>query len=118
MPADGPVSWTAREDAAEAAAVILGSEGGYDGPVTLTAGAAPTFSDLARTASELTGRPVTCAVVDPQEWSAAQTAAGRPAFLAFYEAAQQGFFAEVDPLLETLLGHAPRTAREALAAGG
>ena len=44
VPADGPVSWTAREDAAEAAAVILASKADYDGPVTLTAKAAPTFN--------------------------------------------------------------------------
>jgi uncharacterized protein YbjT (DUF2867 family) len=36
VPADGPVSWTAREDAAEAAAVVLASGGAYDGPVTMT----------------------------------------------------------------------------------
>lgn len=32
VPADGPVSWTAREDAAEAAAIILTSDGTYNGP--------------------------------------------------------------------------------------
>jgi len=37
VPADGPVSWTAREDAAEAAAVFLASDGAHNGPVTLTA---------------------------------------------------------------------------------
>src|SRR6201999_1277646 len=58
VPADGPVSWTAREDAAEAAAAILASDGAYDGPTTLTADAAPTFADIAALLSELTGRQI------------------------------------------------------------
>ena len=58
-PADGPVSWTAREDAAEAAAVVLAS-----GRRVRRTGhahrrrAAPTFAEVAAIASELTGRPV------------------------------------------------------------
>jgi uncharacterized protein YbjT (DUF2867 family) len=119
VPGDGPVSWTAREDAAEAAAVILASNGAYDGPTTLTAGAAPTFDDLAATASELTGRTVTCVVMNEDEWIAAQIAQGAQEtmagfFLEFYQAAQQGRFAGVDPLLGKLLGREPRTPRDVL----
>ena len=58
VPGDGPVSWTAREDAAEAAALIILSNGAYDGPVTLTATTASTFDDIARIASELSGRTI------------------------------------------------------------
>ncbi|KUL42058.1 SDR family oxidoreductase [Actinoplanes awajinensis] len=120
VPGDGPVSWTAREDSAEAAAVVLASDGGYDGPVTLTAAEAPTFADLALAASELTGREITCQVLPEDEWLAAQLAQGTPEFMArfllgFYQAADRGFFAGVDPLLGKLLGRAPRTARELLA---
>lgn len=116
VPADGPVSWTAREDAAEAAAVILASNGAYDGPTTLTANTAPTFRDIAAIASALTGRTVELSVIDPDEW----VAAGQPEFmtrflLGMYQAADQGFFSGVDPLLGTLLGREPRTARDALA---
>lgn len=119
MPADGPVSWTAREDAAEAAAVILASVGAYDGPVTLTANAAPTFADVARIASKLTGRTVELAVIDPEEWVVGQTAAGQPELMArfilgMHDAAQQGFFAGVDPLLGTLLGREPATVQDVL----
>lgn len=71
VPADGPVSWTAREDAAEAAAVILASDGGYDGPTTITAGTAPTFAEVAAIASELTGRTIGLAVMDQDETSSA-----------------------------------------------
>ena len=64
VPGDGPVSWTAREDAAEAAAVILASDGRYDGPTTITASAAPTFAELADAASEVSGRTICCQVED------------------------------------------------------
>jgi len=119
VPADGPVSWTAREDAAEAAAVILASNGAYDGPTTLTASAAPTFEDIAVIASELTGRTVGLTVMEPDEWVAAQVAAGQKEFMArfllgMYQAAHEGFFAGVDPLLRTLLGREPHTARDVL----
>jgi NAD(P)H dehydrogenase (quinone) len=120
VPADGPVSWTAREDAAEAAAVILASNGAYDGPVTLTAGAAPTFEEVASIASELAGRTIECVVMEQDEWVAAQIAAGQPEFvvrftLPMYQAARAGFFSGVDPLLATLLRREPRTVGEVLA---
>ena len=120
VPGDGPVSWTAREDAAEAAAVILTSNGAYDGPTTLTASAAPTFQEIAAIASELTGRTIECVAVAESEWLAAQADHGTPEVMAqlllgFYRAAQQGSFAGVDPLLGKLLGREPRTARDVLA---
>lgn len=121
VPADGPVSWTAREDAAEAAALILASDGAFNGPITLTATAAPTFEDLAVMASELTGRTIERVVMDEDDWVATQVAAGRPEVavrfvLGMYQAAEAGYFAGVDPLLRTLLGREPVTAREILAA--
>ncbi|MEH0108492.1 SDR family oxidoreductase [Tersicoccus sp. MR15.9] len=121
VPADGPVSWTTREDAAEAAAAIITSDGGYDGPTTITADAAPTFADVARIASELTGSPVERVLVDPDEWVAARIAEGMPEAaahftLGMYEAADAGFFAGTDPLLGRLLGRQPTTVRDVLAA--
>jgi len=121
IPTDGPVSWTARDDAAEAAAVILASNGTYDGPTTLTASAAPTFADIAAIASELTGRTVETSVIGEDDWVAGQIATGAPEFmvrfsLGVYQAARDGYFAAVDPLLAELLGRAPRTVRDVLAA--
>jgi uncharacterized protein YbjT (DUF2867 family) len=120
VPADGPVSWTAREDLAEAAAHILASNGAYDGPTTLTATAAPTFEEIAATASELAGRAIRFTRMDAEQWVADHVAAGQAErqarfTLGIYQAAQGGFFAGVDPLLGTLLGREPRTARDALA---
>lgn len=119
VPADGPVSWTAREDAAEAAALILTSDRAYEGPTTLTASAAPTFAEIAEIASELTGRPIRPAVLDAEEWIAARTSTGQSEFaarflLGMYQAAAAGHFATVDPLLAELLGREPRTVREQL----
>ncbi|GAB4063202.1 NAD(P)H-binding protein [Angustibacter speluncae] len=121
VPHDGPVSWTAREDLAQAAATLLASGRAPDGPVTLTAAAAPTFAGVAAEASDLTGREVVVETVDPQEWLRTRVAAGDPEprarfVLGFYEAARDGGFAGTDPRLGELLGRAPRTARDALAA--
>lgn len=120
VPGDGPVSWTAREDAAEAAATILASDGAYDGPTTITATAAPIFAELAEIASELLGRTIRYELMDEQNWVDAQAATGRPAHMAtfllgFYRAAHGGYFAGTDPLLRELLGREPSTARDALA---
>ena len=120
VPVDGPVSWTAREDEAEAAAVIMASDGAYEGPTTLTANAAPTFAGVAEIASAVTGRTIRSEVLGVEPWVAAQVAAGRPEGMArfalgMFEAAHQGFFAGTDPLLGRLLGREPRTVHDELA---
>ena len=119
-PADGPVSWTERADEAEAAAVILAGQRPFDGPVTLTASTAVTFDEIAAIASELTGRDIQRVVLDDDNWVAEQTAHGTPEpmarfLLGFYQAAREGRFAAVDPLLADLLGRQPRTVRDLLA---
>ncbi len=119
VPVDGPVSWTAREDEAEAAAVIIASDSAYEGPTTLTANAAPLFADVAEIASAVAGRTVRAEVLGVEPWVAAQVAAGRPEGMArfalgMFEAAHQGFFAGTDPLLTTLLGREPVGVREVL----
>jgi NAD(P)H dehydrogenase (quinone) len=121
VPGEGPVSWTARADAAEAAALIIAANGAYDGPVTLTASAAPTFGDIAEIAAEVSGRAVSLEVVEPDVWIAEQIDAGQPEFAArftvgMYLAAQGGFFAGTDSLLRELLRREPRSVREELEA--
>jgi NAD(P)H dehydrogenase (quinone) len=118
-PADGPVSWTARADAAEAAAVILAGERPFDGPVTLTARDAVTFAEIAVIASELTGRDIRRVVVDDEAWVAGQVAQGGPEFMArfmlqTFQAAREGRFAGTSPLLGELLGRQPQTVRDLL----
>ena len=119
VPADGPVSWTSREDAAQAAAAILLREEPLDGVVTITATEAPTFADLARMASELVGSPVRFEVVEEDTWVERAVAAGQQEhmvrfLLGMYQAAGQGRFAGTDPMLGDLLGREPITAREVL----
>ncbi len=118
-PADGPVSWTERADAAEAAAVILAGSRSYDGPVTLTAGSAVTFDDIAGIASEVTGREIRRVVLGDEEWIADRVAQGTPELMArfmltTFQAAREGRFAGVDPLLASLLGREPRTVADLL----
>jgi len=120
VPVDGPMSWTAREDAAEAAARILLAEQAFDGPTALTAAAAPTFTEIASIATEVSGRPVRTEVVGEDEWIDRQVTSGQPEFVArfmlgMYQAAAGGFFAGTDPLLGELLGREPRTVRDLLA---
>ena len=121
-PEDGPVSWTARADLAEADAILLAEEGRLDGITPpLTAPEAFTMADLAAIASELTGREIKRVVVSDKEWRDAKVAAGAPPpmadmLLGAYRAARRGDFAAIDPTLETLLGRRPQTMRDVLAA--
>lgn len=122
VPDAGPVSWTAREDAAEAAAAIIAAPDAHDGAITLTAREAPTFDEIAVIASELVGRSIRVAEVDSGDWLAAQVAAGTPEgaarfTLGIYHAAAGGYFAGTDPTLRELLGREPRTVRDLLASG-
>ncbi|GAA4982835.1 NmrA family NAD(P)-binding protein [Actinopolymorpha pittospori] len=118
-PADGPVSWTDRADAAEAAALILASDHTFDGPITLTASSAHTFNDIAETASRVSGRTVKRIVVDDEQWINDRGAQGTPEptarmLLTFFQAARQGRFAGTDPLLTQLLGREPHTVADLL----
>jgi NAD(P)H dehydrogenase (quinone) len=123
-PADGPMSWTDRADSAEAAAVILAAHARgtevFDGPVTITASAAPTFDDIAAMLTELTGRDIRREVVPDEEWVAAQVAGGAPEQMArftlgTFQAAREGRFAGTDPTAARLLGREPKTVQELLA---
>lgn len=121
-PADGPISWTDRADSAEAAAVVLAGDRSFDGPVTLTARQAVTLADVAAMASEISGREVKRVVLDDEEWIADKVADGMPEgmarrMLTRYQAAREGRFAGVDPLLAGLLGREPRSVAEQLEDG-
>ncbi len=119
-PADGPVSWTDRADAAKAAAVILAGDRTFEGPVTLTASQAVTFNDMAAMASKISDREVKRIVMDDEEWIATKVAAGTPEAIArmtltTFQAAREGRFAGVDPLLAELLEREPRSAADQIA---
>ncbi|MGA5029612.1 SDR family oxidoreductase [Streptomyces cellulosae] len=113
LPADGPVSWTAHADLAEATAVILADEGRFEGATpSLTGPEALTFDDLARIATEVTGRTVTREVAPDEEFRAGLTRKGVPDELAgqllgIFEASRAGEFAAVGPTLAELIGREP-----------
>lgn len=119
-PADGPVSWTDRADAAEAAAVILAGDRTFDGPVTLTAREAVTFEDVAMMASKASGREIKRVTLGDEAWIAEKVAAGTPEVMArmsltTFQAAREGRFAATEPVLAELLGREPRGVADQLA---
>ncbi|WP_410643862.1 NAD(P)H-binding protein [Amycolatopsis sp. lyj-346] len=120
-PADGPVSWTAHADLAEAAAIILADEGRFDGPTPpLTAPVALDLQDVAALLTGLTGRPVRRVVVSDEAWVATLTGHGVPApqaelLLGMFRAARRGEFATAGPELEAVLGRPATPLRAVLA---
>ncbi|MBQ1020744.1 NAD(P)H-binding protein [Micromonospora sp. D93] len=121
-PADGPVSWTAHADLAEAAAIALTEEGLLDGITpALTAAEALDLEAVAGILTDITGRAVTRVVVGDEDWKATAVAQGMPAAaadftLGLYHAARRGEFAVTDPTLSTLIGRRPTSARSVLEA--
>lgn len=121
-PADGPVSWTAHADLAEAAALALTEEGRLDGiTAPLTSLEALDFADIAAIASELTGRQITRITLPDDEWVAGLTSGGvaeqqARSLLGMFEASRQGEFAAVSPALTDMLGRKPIAFRDLLAA--
>ena len=122
VPEDGPVSWTARDDLAEADAAILASDGDWDGITPpLTAVEAVTMAEIAAMASEVLGREIRHTVVADEDWVQARIAAGMPAIyaemlLGTFRAARRGDFEATDPALAKLLGRAPTSMRAVIAA--
>ncbi|WP_328836590.1 SDR family oxidoreductase [Streptomyces europaeiscabiei] len=122
VPQDGPVSWTAHEDLAEAAAFALTEDGGLEGVTPpLTAPHALDFADAADILSRITGRTITRVVMDDDEWISAAVAGGmpRPAAefsLTMFAASRKGEFDAANPTLEAIIGHPAKTAHEVLEA--
>lgn len=121
-PADGPVSWTAHVDLAEATAVVLADEGRLDGvSPPLTAPVTLDLADVAALLTELTGSPVRRVVQSDDEWLAGMVGRGVPAaqaqmLLGLFVAARRGEFDVTDPTLEELLGRPATPLRTVLAA--
>lgn len=121
LPADGPFSWTAHQDLADAAVVALTEPERLEGVTpTLTGPELLDYSDVAAIASELTGRKITRVTVPDEQWKQDALGRGMPEFvveltLGIFRAARRGEFAVVDPLLPKLLGRPATTIREVLA---
>ncbi|MEU4242325.1 NAD(P)H-binding protein [Actinoplanes sp. NPDC026619] len=112
LPADGPVSWTAHTDLAEAAAAAVTTEGLLDGiTAPLTGPSLVDFTEVARILTEITGRPITRVVLDDEEFRAA---AGEFAdfTLGMFRAARRGEFAVTDPTIEKVIGRPATPTRD------
>ncbi|TXS35678.1 NAD(P)H-binding protein [Streptomyces sp. OR43] len=120
LPEDGPVSWTAHADLADAAAAVLADEGRFDGPTPpLTSTQALTFDDVAGLATAATGRTITRATASDEVFRDQLRGNGAPAgaadqVLGIFEAARAGEFATVDPTLAGLIGREPTALRAVL----
>ncbi|HEX8432398.1 MAG TPA: SDR family oxidoreductase [Longimicrobium sp.] len=121
-PADGKVAWTAHDDLAEAAAIILANEGRFDGPTPpLTGPEALDLADIVGIASDMSGRAVRRQVISDDELRSRMAARGAPGraadmVLGLHAASRNGEFATVDPTLERLLGRRPMSVRDVMAA--
>ena len=112
-PADGPVSWTAHDDLAEAAAIVLTEEGRFEGPTPPLTGSAAL--DLAGLAAEALGRPIRRTVLTDAQYREALPEPVAEMLLGLFAASRAGEFAAVDPTLGELLGRPPLTVRDVLA---
>ena len=112
-PADGPVSWTAHDDLAEAAAIVLSEEGRFEGPTPPLTGSAAL--DLAGLAAEVIGRPIRRTVLTDAQYREALPEPVAEMLLGLFAASRAGEFAAVDPTLGELLGRPPLTVRDVLA---
>ncbi|MFC1411119.1 SDR family oxidoreductase [Streptacidiphilus sp. N1-12] len=121
-PEDGPVSWTTHADLAEAAAIVLATEGRFEGPTPpLTGSEALDLADVAAIASDLTGRPIKRVTTTDEQYQATLVSHGVPEsqaamLVGLFVASRRGEFAEVDPTLATLLGRPPTLLRDFLKA--
>lgn len=113
VPEDGPVSWTAHEDLARAAAITLADPGALAGPYpTLTAAASSDLGDIAAILGRLTHRTIDRVTVDDDTWRTSAIERGLPPVIAdfslgMFQAARRGEFDVVDPTLGDLVGHPP-----------
>jgi uncharacterized protein YbjT (DUF2867 family) len=122
LPEDGPFSWTAHRDLADAAVLALTEPGRLDGITpALTGPELLDYADIVAIASDLLGRKIVRVTVPDEEWKRAALGRGMPEFLVdltlgIFAAARRGEFAVVDPTLPAILGRPATTLREVLAA--
>ncbi len=121
LPEDGPVSWTVRDDLAEAAVVALTDTSLFDGiTAPLTAGETRTFADVAQLASEVLGREIVRKVISEEAYRQSAMSRGYPEpmvemLVSMFQAIRDGEFNVVDPTLERVLGRKPTDLKKVLA---
>jgi len=115
----GGAPYVTREDCAQAAAAALASSDTNNKTWNITGPDLVTYAELARLASELTGRPVSFEAVTPEERVAQLIAAGTPEFIAkllvsSQMAIAQGKMGTPSTAVKELTGREPMSVREFL----
>jgi len=118
---DGKTAYVTREDCARAAAAALSSRSTGRRPLDITGPEALSQADLARIATQLTGRQVTYVPLELETVIDAMVAAGLPRPLAeiyasFDTAIAEGRFEAVSSAVENLTGRKPISVAELLSA--
>jgi NAD(P)H dehydrogenase (quinone) len=118
---DGRIVPVSRRDCAEAAAVVLTTDGHSGTTYDITGPEAMTPRDLAELYAELSGKPVEFVSLDDWRFTLTLMGVGTPwpaarAIAAFGQAIREGWFDVVDPAFERLTGHAPTRLRDVLIA--
>lgn len=113
-PADGPGSYVARNELAEATANLLVAGGYHDQALELTGGEAVDLAQVAQIVGRILGRQVERRELTDEAYSDGLLAVGMPAgvvaiFLQIFAALREGRFSTVSPALGELLGRAPQS---------
>ena len=120
LPKDGPVSWTVRDDLAQAAVAALTDFSVFDGiTAPLTAARTYTFTDVARIASEVLDREIVRETISEETYRNGALERGFPEpmvgmLVSMFEAIRNGEFNVVDPTLERVIGRRPTELRQVL----
>ncbi|MBX3550293.1 MAG: SDR family oxidoreductase [Xanthobacteraceae bacterium] len=118
---DGKVAHVAREDAAYAAAAALAAAPSGNARYDITGADLLTTREIAKLASEATGKPIEVVNVTDEQLTQGMIAAGMPAFLApvfasFDTNTRNGNIAIASGAVQKLTGRAPRPLKQFLAA--
>lgn len=118
---DGKVAHVAREDAAYAAAAALSAPPSGNARYDITGAELLTTKEIAKLASEATGKPIEVVNVTDEQLTQGMVAAGMPAFLApvfasFDTNTRHGNIAIASDAVRKLTGRAPRPLKQFFAA--
>ena len=116
---DGKVGFASRNDMAEAASVLLTTEGHENKVYDITNAETVTFQDITNYISQITGKDIQYVSPSAEEYIETLTNAGVPAeyihmFAGFAEAFKQNELDAVNNTIETLLSRKPETVAEYL----
>src|SRR5690606_26969558 len=118
---NGRISYVPRDDVARAAAAALASSGGANERLDITGAELLTVPEIARIASEVTGKPIEVVPVSDEELEKGLEAAGLPPFVIPIVVGtdrniRAGNFDVASDAVQRLTGKPPQSVREYLTA--